>query len=243
MHLFFAMTKIEINPNLDLHQLQQQYAQKGRLQVNNFFTPQTAEYLHQLLIDNKDWYLAYNEGDQYYESVYEEIKALPENIYQKFINSIFSRARHKFQYVFKQYFISQAIQLEEQPGHPLHQVQDFLNSDEYLNFMRSLTQQPDIRYADSYASHYEPGHFLTDHDDTHAKQDRVAACTFSLTKDWHPNWGGHLVFYDEIGNIEQGFMPTFNTLNVFKIPQRHAVQQVTQFAGSDRLSLLSWLQK
>lgn len=237
------MNKLEINPTLNVADLKKQYAETGRLQVNAFFTQQTAEYLQALILNNKHWFLAYNEEGQYYESQYSEVKALPPTIYAKFMNAIFSRAKHKFQYVFKQYYISQAIKLKEDPNHPLHQVEEFFNSDIYLNFMRELTGESDIKYADSYASHYEPGHFLTDHDDTHATQDRVAACTFSLCKQWNPNWGGHLVFYDEQGNIIEGFIPNFNTLNIFKIPQRHAVQQVTPFAAESRISLLSWLQR
>ena len=53
----------------------------------------------------------------------------------------------------------------------------------------------------------------------------------------------NLAFFDEAGNIEEAFMPAFNTLNIFLIPQRHAVQQVAPFAGTRRLSYLSWLHR
>jgi len=109
--------------------------------------------------------------------------------------------------------------------------------------MRELTGEPLITKADSYASMYDKEHFLTQHDDLHQKHARVAACVFNLTQRWNRNWGGHLAFFDDKGNIEQAFIPIFNTLNILSIPQQHAVQQVTPFAKEKRYSLLSWLQK
>ena len=32
--------------------------------------------------------------------------------------------------------------------------------------------------------------------------DRVAALVFSMTKNWNRNWGGHLAFYDEAGELD-----------------------------------------
>nr|WP_252736284.1 2OG-Fe(II) oxygenase family protein [Aestuariibacter sp. A3R04] len=90
---------------------------------------------------------------------------------------------------------------------------------------------------------YDKGHFLTDHNDTHSKHNRVAACTFGFSENWNMNWGGHTVFFDDQGNLKQGFKPAFNTLTLFRIPQDHAVQMVTPFAGAKRYSLLSWLHR
>ena len=120
-------------------------------------------------------------------------------------------------------------------------MMDFVNSESTLQWMRTLTGQEQIRRSDSYASLYAPGDFLTTHDDLHGSHDRVAAYVISMTKDWNPNWGGYLAFFDEEDNIEQAFMPSFNTLNLFLIPQKHAVQMVSPFAGTMRTSYLGWL--
>ena len=187
--------------------------------------------------------MAYNEGDNFYESSMEQLNALNPQQRQKFMNNIYSRARTQFQYVFYQYYITQAIELNEQPGDPLHQMHEFMNSDETLTLMRQLTGEAAIRKADSYASMYLPGHFLTAHDDRHDKHDRVAAYVFSMTKNWEKNWGGHLAFFDDKGNIEEAFIPSFNTLNIFLIPQLHSVQLVAPFAGANRTSYLGWLHR
>ena len=114
---------------------------------------------------------------------------------------------------------------------------------EVLDFMRKLTGEAAIRKADSYASMYLPGHFLTTHDDRHDKHDRVAAYVFSMNKVWEKDWGGHLAFFDDNGNINDAFIPSFNTLNMFLIPQWHSVQLVTPFAAANRTSYLGWLHR
>ena len=235
--------KIKINPNHDWDVLAQSLQEHQRLQVPNFFTDETAQYLFRLLVENKDWYLAYNDGENFYESSKEQLAALTPQQQQGFMNNIYARARSQFQYVFNQYFITQAIANEEQPGHPMHQMESFMNSQEVLDLMRKLTGVAAITKADTYASTYLPGHFLTAHDDNHATHDRVAAYVFSMTKGWDRDWGGHLAFYDEQGNISQSFMPAFNTLNIFLTPQMHAVQLVAPFAGVKRLSFLGWLHR
>jgi Rps23 Pro-64 3,4-dihydroxylase Tpa1-like proline 4-hydroxylase len=235
--------QLKISPDHDPEALGRILQQNGRLQVPGFFTADTAEYLHKIHVENKDWYLAYNEGDNYYESPLQQIQAAPPQQKQQLMSSIYARARKQFQYVFYQYYITQAIELNEQPGHPMHQVHEFVNGDEFLNLMRKLTGEEAIRKADSYASNYAPGHFLTTHDDRHASHDRVAAYVFSMTRNWNENWGGHLAFFDDAGNITEALIPSFNTLNIFLTPQMHSVQLVSPFAGANRTSYLGWLHR
>jgi SM-20-related protein len=235
--------QLQINPEHDPEALGQVLQKEGRLQVADFFSPDTADYLHKIHMENQDWYLAYNEGSSFFERSLEQLQALNPQQRQQFMNSINARARTQFQYVFFQYYISQAIELEEQPGHPMHQIHEFLNSEEVLNLMRALTGEDAVRKADCYASNYAPGHFLTAHDDRHDSHDRVAAFVFSMTKVWDKNWGGHLAFFDDAGNITDALIPSFNTLNIFLVPQMHSVQLVSPFAGANRSSYLGWLHR
>ena len=235
--------QLQINEEHDPETLGRILQKEGRLQVANFFSPDTADYLYKIHMENKNWYLAYNEGSSYFESSVEQLQALTPQQRQQFMNSINARARTQFQYVFFQYYISQAIQLEEQPGHPMHQFHEFMNSEAILNLMRTMTGEDAVRKADCYASNYAPGHFLTAHDDRHDSHDRVAAYVFSMTKTWDKNWGGHLAFFDDAGNITDALIPSFNTLNIFLVPQLHSVQLVSSFAGANRSSYLGWLHR
>jgi hypothetical protein len=99
--------QIEINPVHDLDDLGRTLQQKGRLQVPDFFTLDSADYLNQLLVDRKHWNLAYNDGNNFYENPVDQIEALEPRQRQQFMNNIFVRARTQFQYMFKQYYISQ----------------------------------------------------------------------------------------------------------------------------------------
>ena len=235
--------QLEISPAHDAGLLGKILQQERQLQVQDFFTPDTADYLYKIHMENKNWYLTYNEGDNHFESSLEQLQALGVQQKQQFMNSIYARARTQFQYVFFQYAISQALELNEQPGHPMHQLHEFMNSEEVLAFMRTLTSEDAVRKADCYASNYAPGHFLTAHDDRHDGHNRVAAYTFGMSKNWDKNWGGHLAFFDDAGNVTRALVPSFNTLNIFLIPQMHAVQLVSPFAGANRSSYLGWLQR
>lgn len=172
------------------------------MQVSDFFTQESADYLYKIHMENKDWNLAYNEGDNFYESSIQQIQAVSPR-----------------------------------------QQQKFMNSEDVLNMMRTLTGETAIRKADSYASIYAPGHFLTAHDDRHDSHDRVAAYVVSMTKTWNKDWGGHLAFFDDDGNITEALIPSFNTLNIFLVPQMHSVQLVSPFAGNSRTSYLGWLHR
>ena len=236
-------SEIKISSNLKLDECAKTLQQKRRLQMADFFELDTAEYLLGLFRENRDWYLAYNEGREYFESSTQQMQALSAEQRQQFMNAVYARAQTQFQYVFHQYYISQAIELNEQPGHPMHALHHFMNSEATLKLMRQLTGEQAVARADCYATLYSPGQFLTQHDDTHAKHDRVAAYSFGMTREWQQNWGGHTAFFDEQGNIEEAYIPGFNTLTVFLIPQAHAVQLVTPFAGASRCSYIGWLHR
>ena len=63
---------------------------------------------------------------------------------------------------------------------------------------------------------------------------------FGLTRAWRPDWGGYLNFYDEDGDIVAGYRPRFNALNLFLVPQKHAVSYVPPFAPQARFAITGW---
>lgn len=157
------------------------------------------------------------------------------------MGNIYRRAGQEFQYVFWKDYISQAIKVRVNEGHPIHAVNDWVTGESFPDFMRTLTGRQDVRTSVSYASWYSPRHFLNKHADNHPTHDRVAAWVLSMTPDWNANWGGHPAFYDATGNIDGAFKPAFNTLNIFLIPVDHAVQMVAPYAKKFRTSFLGWL--
>ena len=117
---------------------------------------------------------------------------------------------------------------------------DFIQSEEMLDFMRTVTSDKSIAEATGHYTKYQPGHFLTRHRDMVENERRLFAYVLNFTGEWHPDWGGLLQFYEEDGTPRNAWSPTFNTLNVFDVRHIHAVTYVTPFAKAPRLSLTGW---
>ena len=82
----------------------------------------------------------------------------------------------------------------------------------------------------------------TRHVDAHSGEGRRVAYVLNFAPDyWHTDWGGYLVFFDEEGDIVEGFRPRFNALNLFRVPQAHSVTFVPPFAPAARFAISGWL--
>jgi Rps23 Pro-64 3,4-dihydroxylase Tpa1-like proline 4-hydroxylase len=64
---------------------------------------------------------------------------------------------------------------------------------------------------------------------------------FGLTPQWRIEWGGLLLFHGADGQVERGFVPRFNSLALFAVPQLHSVSMVTRAAPYRRYSITGWL--
>lgn len=234
---------LRINPDLPLAELSATLAAQRRVQVHDFLEPDSAQQLRRMIDRNGNWYLSFNRGAENLEVPLTNLSGAPEEQRREFLRRVHDRARRQFQYLFVQYYITEMRGQPEHAGNPLNDIHDFFNDAQTLDFFRALTGEAGVSDADVLASRYEPGHFLTRHDDSHGRRDRLVAYVLNLTPEWNPDWGGHLAFFDDQGNITQAFVPDFNTLNVFLVPQMHAVQSVAPFAGAVRTSLTGWIHR
>lgn len=234
---------IRLNPSIDIADAARKLQSKRRVRIPNFFEEESARQLLKAIQSNEVWYATYTQNGENYESEFAKIMALPPQQRAGFVQRIYRQATNSFQFLFLQYYITQAIKQGEDKGHPLHAMHDFVNSEEVLDMGRRLTGVDEIRRSDAFASQYQAGHFLSLHHDTHPSHDRVAAWVVNMSPEWDENWGGFLAFYDDEGNIEEAFKPVFNTFNLFLVPQSHAVQLVAPFAGAPRLSFTGWFMR
>lgn len=120
-------------------------------------------------------------------------------------------------------------------------VEALVRSEAFLDIGRKLLGDEEICHADAQACRYGPGHFLTTHDDNVAGKHRRAAYVLNLTPRWRADWGGLLLFHDEKGRVTNGLVPSFNVLNIFKVPVAHSVSVVAPFAPARRYSITGWL--
>jgi len=236
----FALESIHLNPDLDRRALAQSYADAGRVQVRDFFELRTADRLYQCLLTETPWGVAYNNGVEIaFESATEWATRAPPAI-DAIMHDIEDRAARQFQYLYHCYPMLTAYTNGWDPDLPLHRFLEYLNTDEMLAFVRQVTGVQSLIKADAQATWYAHEHFLTLHDDANAAEGRRVAYVINMTRDWREADGGYLLFLDRSGDVETGFRPRFNTLNLFSVPQRHLVSYVPRFAQGRRLAITGW---
>jgi Rps23 Pro-64 3,4-dihydroxylase Tpa1-like proline 4-hydroxylase len=215
-------------------------AEQRRVHVPNLLDRESAQRLHESLSAQEQWNLVFNRNGEHVDIGADSVSLWDDEQRRQFDDIVFRQASDGFQYLYKAVPIYDIYHGGLLPGHFFNSLFEFLNGPDFLAFARELTGCNAIGFCDAQATCYEAGHFLTTHDDATAGKNRVAAYVINMTPEWNPNWGGALQFFDDEGNIQQGFTPSFNALNVFLIPQRHAVEYVTPFATGSRLSITGW---
>lgn len=153
------------------------------------------------------------------------------------------RARNGFEFLFDRYRMIEARRDGKDPGLVLHVVVDFLNSPEFIEFAKELTGDTKIRMVSAIAARYRSGHFLRLHDDKAHDEDRAYAYVINLSRNWQADWGGLLMFQGKDGAVEETFVPRWNSLSLFKVPQPHIVSQVTPWALDARYSITGWFRR
>jgi SM-20-related protein len=230
---------IAINPELDWKALALAYAEKRRGQIRNFLTDQSAEQVHGQLHE-LPWGLAYNDGAQVAQLSPERVAQLDKREAAEIMAGIRERARTEYQFFYAYFPILTAYFLPGAPRFGIYDFYELINGPEVLEFIRKVTGLEQIRWADGQATWYKPGHFLKAHTDEEAATGRVAAYVMNLSPVWERDWGGFLQFFDPEDNIEVAFKPSFNTLNIFTIPQLHSVSMVSTYVTAERLAVTGW---
>jgi len=226
-----------LNPALDQPALAAEFGARGRIHIPNILTPDSARRLFLALKDETPWRLTLNKGVDFLDFP----NLSPEERHRISVGA-WERARTQFQYLYDNHRLSTGGEPYPYPDHYFAKLVSFLNARETLDFMRKVTGIDAIAWADAQATLYRPGDFLTQHDDRKnlaSGHMRVAAYVLNMTPGWRPDWGGVLQFIDSRSHVAEGFVPTFNALNVFRVPAVHAVSQVSLFGGF-RYSVTGW---
>ncbi|OYQ26010.1 hypothetical protein CHU93_12435 [Sandarakinorhabdus cyanobacteriorum] len=238
-----APTLFALNPALDRAAIAASLKANRLVQVEQALVPEAAETLWQVLRHQTQFGLAWagdgQPGGQHVRP--EQLRSLPPDQKARMGNGAASAAGGgRFGFLYGQYPLVEAYAQQWHPGHPLYQLLEEINGPAALDFARTVSGADDIIRADAQATLYAGGHFLTEHDDLVVQEGRRLAYVLNLTKDWKPDWGGYLNFMDDAGNITAGFMPRFNTLNLFLVPMRHNVGLVPPFAPLGRYAITGW---
>ncbi len=233
------MSEFTLNPQLEPDRLAQHYRKARRIQIRDVLTPASAERIATCLERDVPWAFAWFDGEQPRYHRAEELSAMAPAAREELTRKLYQVAAEGFQYAYQTYPMLDAYLGKWQQVPLLDRLLEFLNSAPMLEFVRAVTGHHDIVKGDAQATCYGPGHFLKIHNDIN-EPERVAAYVLNFTRHWHPDWGGYLQFYDEQLDVEQAFIPRFNAMNVFSVPQQHSVSYVAGYAAMRRYSITGW---
>ncbi|ABC62386.1 2OG-Fe(II) oxygenase [Erythrobacter litoralis] len=243
-----AKKLFEINPDLDRAELAARFAHDTRVQVRDFLTEETAKEIRSILQTATPWGLAMQadgsgqDGPQ--QVLPQQMNTREGQQRAQALGAATDKAAAQGKYAFRyaQYPILQAVQEGWNPGSPHELILEYINAPDFIQLARDITGFDDLVKADGQATLYARQHFLGRHIDSHVAEGWKVAYVMNFTiDDWHPDWGGYLQFLDEDGNIEQGFLPRFNSLNLLLVPQPHSVSIVAPFAPLGRYAITGWL--
>jgi len=223
-----------------VNELAERYSIDGRVQIRDALDATSARRIYDCLVEHRQWNLVYRLGGNHVAGSANAIAHWPPATRRKLEKGIHAEARQGFQYFFASVPIYDIVHGNLLPGHLFTEILNLLNSTEMLTAVRRIIGDDSVAFADAQATRFESGHFLTSHNDAVEGKNRRAAYVLNLTPSWHPDWGGALQFFGEDGNLEAGWLPRFNVLNIFRVPSRHSVGIVAPFAGAPRYAITGW---
>jgi SM-20-related protein len=231
------------NPALDVKALAERYREKNRLQIRDLFVPELADRMFHCLTRELAWGVVYNEGETVVRLSRDDLRAMPQEERARRVGAATRRARMEFQFVYHAHPMVEDYRAGKDKGHFIRDIFECINSHPMLDFIHAVTGISSVIKANAQATLYAPGHFLTRHNDgADEKMNRRIAYVLSFTKGWHPDYGGLLQFYDDRNEVTDVFVPRFNTLSIFTVPQYHAVSCVAPYAPLGRLAITGWFE-
>jgi Rps23 Pro-64 3,4-dihydroxylase Tpa1-like proline 4-hydroxylase len=229
-----------VNPDLDLAVAAADFRRDSRLLIPDFLSLDAADALHACLESAVPWGLTYRDQGQPIILQAEALRGLTaeERIHIRLQAE--TDARQGFAFLYGTYMMVSAYRERRDPGLLLHRMVEFLNTPAFLGVLTTITGIRSIVKANAQATRYEPGHFLTYHDDQRDSVGREVAYVLNLTRDWREEWGGALHFSDAQGKVSERYLPRFNSLALFRVPTGHFVSKVSDDAPRPRYAITGW---
>ncbi|MBV7257175.1 2OG-Fe(II) oxygenase [Pacificimonas sp. WHA3] len=233
------MGEFKLGERSDMSALAADFSAKRYIQVPEILDAHAAKAAQKALW-SLPWGLCFNEGEAVHQISPDALQRMPPETQRQMLARVHQGAARGFQFLYNFFpMLEAATRLGKEA--PMAGFFAFINSAPFLKFVRNVTGNDDIQWADAQATLFQPGHFLTWHDDSKSKDRRVAAYVFGFTEDWGSDWGGYLNFFDERRDVTAAFRPKFNVLSLFAVPTPHAVGVVAPFAKGQRFSVTGWL--
>lgn len=242
-HAATILRAFSLNPDISLARAAKAFARTGVAVIENALDFECAAALASAMTDAPGFNLVTRIENRHRDFDAAAMAALAPDPRARFEQLVADEARAGFQYLYETFPLydagRQGRALAPAFKGGLHLVQ----SPEFLAFARKVCWSEQISFADAQLTRFQPGHFLSEHDDDVAGKQRVAAYVLQLCRGWRADYGGVLNFLTPDGEIRRGLVPGFNRLVVFSVPRPHAVSAVASFAPRPRLAMTGWLRE
>ncbi|HEY0502755.1 MAG TPA: 2OG-Fe(II) oxygenase family protein [Lysobacter sp.] len=236
-----------INMQLDVVDTRSRLQRDRRVQVEDFLQPAAAQRLRECLQREVPWTLALRDDQGARTIDHAGYAAMDADVRAQLLaataasgSSVAATAAGNFRFAYDSYMMVTAYKEGRDPELLLHRVLELFNTPDYLAFARALTGDARIRRVNAQATRYCPGHFLRYHTDEEHGEGRLYAYVLNLSRDWRADWGGLLQFIAADGQVQDTYLPRWNTLSLFAVPAGHAVSLVAPWAQQDRLAITGW---
>lgn len=233
--------RFTLAPRRDIADLQRRFAETGRVQINTVLDEQVAYRAESHLANAVQWSVSMHHKDRQYDLTATTANAIDPAHRPALMADFYKEGAERFHFMFDNYRLSDVVEQNQAPSAFDQGLYAFLNGGELRALVAEITGETRVAYVDAQATRYRPGHLLTTHDDDIQGKDRLLAYVLNLTPVWNVDWGGLLLFLNERGDIAEGFTPTFNALNLFRVPQPHCVTMVTPAATAPRHAITGWM--
>lgn len=237
------MVDFQLNSNLDLHAIEQEYAANGRVRINDLLNEEAVDDLYHYLNDRTDWWHMMTTDVGLIELSRPERARMSKKRLAALDREGHALAQLGFQYRYEGLRVPDPSNTADAAIDLLADFARLMSSNPMLQMLRTVTGATELVFTDGHATAFGPGDFLTGHDDDVPGKDRLAAYVFGLTPQWRPEWGGLLLFHGTRDATAFALEPRFNTLDLFAVPQRHSVSMVTPAARDRRYAVTGWLRK
>ena len=230
-----------LNPNLDKKAIAEEFARDSRVRIADLLDPDIAERIRDCCLNNVPYEYLTNLNGESVVITPDEMKNYSRQELVEMQQHIMTAAANGVGFFYCGYKMNRAqADSGDENIEFLNSIFDYLNGEEMLSFVAEVSGYDDLLSADGQYTRYSAGQFLTRHRDDITAEKRRLAYDISFSKDWHPDWGGLLQFFEDDGTPRDAWEPTFNSMALFDVHHVHSVTFVAPFHAQPRLSLTGW---
>jgi Rps23 Pro-64 3,4-dihydroxylase Tpa1-like proline 4-hydroxylase len=228
----------DLDDSLELGELSAEFARSGRIQILRVLRPDSALLLSELLAAERHWGLSLAAGSIGRRFLQIDARQrLSGQQVREIFEAAYGDAGRSRSHLYETLSLTNYHSASSHAAMLYAQLLQFMGSARFLGFVRAVSGFTEIRSTTAVACRYSAGHFYASHIDEIGGAGHRASFVLNLSQEWQPQWGGILQFKGAQGDVEDAYLPRFNSLSLFVASQAHAVSIVSPYAPRPRHSI------